>query len=136
MTNRACTRTGCRDKAVATLTYVYAEQTVVIGPLSPERAPGAYDLCRGHAQLLQAPRGWQVIRLPDAADGPPPPSSDDLLALADAVREVGLRHDEVAPPSARERARAADEPGADVVVLAERRHLRVIADPQQGLSRH
>ena len=30
---------------MATLTYVYAESTVVVGPLSSDRIPGAFDLC-------------------------------------------------------------------------------------------
>lgn len=132
VTNRLCTRTGCRNRAVATLTYVYADSTAVLGPLSPERQPGAYDLCRQHAHTTSVPKGWEIIRLPDLPEAPPAPTTDDLLALADAVREVGLRHDEVPPPSVREREPRPGE--AEVIVLAERRHLRAVPDPQQGLS--
>jgi hypothetical protein avisC_02230 len=72
---------------VATLTSVYADSTIVLGPLSTEREPEAYDLCQKHVDSFTAPRGWQVIRL--ATDlAPAPPSEDDLLALADAVREA------------------------------------------------
>jgi hypothetical protein len=72
---------------VATLTYVYADQTAVLGPLATYAEPHAYDLCEEHSERLSAPRGWEVLRLaPDpAAQGP---TSDDLLALADAVREA------------------------------------------------
>ena len=78
-----------------TLTYVYADRTAVLGPLAMYAEPHAYDLCELHSERLSAPRGWEVLRLaPDpAAQGP---SSDDLLALADAVREAARP---VAPPA-------------------------------------
>jgi hypothetical protein len=72
---------------VATLTYVYGDQTAVLGPLATYAEPHAYDLCEEHSERLSAPRGWEVLRLapdPDALG----PTSDDLLALADAVREA------------------------------------------------
>ncbi len=70
-----------------TLTYVYADQTAVVGPLAIHAEPHAYDLCEFHSERLSAPRGWEVLRL--AADPAlAGPSSDDLLALADAVREA------------------------------------------------
>lgn len=72
---------------MATLTSVYADQTIVLGPLATEAQPEAYDLCQEHVDSFTAPRGWQVIRL--AVDfEPAPPSEDDLLALADAVRQA------------------------------------------------
>lgn len=72
---------------MATLTYVYADQTAVLGPLATYAEPHAYDLCDVHSERLSAPRGWEVLRLPiDRAA--PGPSEDDLLALADAVREA------------------------------------------------
>lgn len=73
-----------------TLTYVYADQTAVLGPLSTTAEPHAYDLCEQHSERLSAPRGWHVLRL--AGNQPAPgPSDDDLLALADAVREAAVR---------------------------------------------
>jgi hypothetical protein len=73
---------------VATLTYVYADQTAVLGPLATYAEPHTYDLCEEHSQRMSAPQGWNVLRLaPDPAAAPP--SHDDLLALADAVREAG-----------------------------------------------
>jgi hypothetical protein len=71
---------------VATLTYVYSDQTAVLGPLATYAEPHAYDLCDIHSERLSAPRGWEILRL--AADPDPGPSTDDLLALADAVREA------------------------------------------------
>ncbi|MGJ9413453.1 DUF3499 domain-containing protein [Aeromicrobium sp. CF4.19] len=85
---RRCTRSACSQPAVATLTYVYADQTAVLGPLATAAEPHTYDLCAEHSQRLSAPRGWDVLRLaPDPTTIEP--SHDDLLALADAVREAG-----------------------------------------------
>ena len=84
---RRCSRTACGRRAVQTLTYVYADQTAVLGPLSTFAEPHAYDLCDQHGERLSAPRGWEVVRLAfDPADRGP--TEDDLLALADAVREA------------------------------------------------
>jgi hypothetical protein len=84
---RRCSRTACGRPAVTTLTYVYADQTAVLGPLATYAEPHAYDLCELHSERLSAPRGWEVVRL--AHDDPQGPSTDDLLALAEAVREAG-----------------------------------------------
>lgn len=65
---------------------MYADQTAVVGPLATYAEPHAYDLCDPHSQRLSAPLGWEVLRL--AAQDDLGPSSDDLLALADAVREA------------------------------------------------
>ncbi|CAN5681747.1 DUF3499 domain-containing protein [soil metagenome] len=85
---RRCSRTPCGRQAVQTLTYVYADQIAVLGPLATYAEPHAYDLCSLHGERLSAPRGWEVLRLAsDVSDRGP--SSDDLIALADAVREAG-----------------------------------------------
>ena len=116
--DRRCSRNGCNERAVATLTFAYADSTAVLGPLAASAEPGGYDLCARHAGSMSVPKGWDVIRV-EAPDGrPPTPDEDDLLALANAVREAGLA-EEPAPA-------APDENG--VVELAHRRHLRVIAD--------
>lgn len=84
---RRCSRTACGRPAVMTLTYVYADMTAVVGPLALHAEPHAYDLCAQHSERLSAPRGWEVLRLaPDPATLGP--TEDDLLALADAVREA------------------------------------------------
>ncbi len=98
-----------------TLTYVYADQTAVLGPLATFAEPHAYDLCAVHSERLSAPRGWEVLRLAsDVRDTGP--SSDDLLALADAVREAGR-------PAPVERTRPAEEGGRET---SRRGHLRVL----------
>ena len=69
---RRCSRTACGRPAVATLTYVYADQTAVLGPLATYAEPHAYDLCEVHSERLSAPRGWEVLRLVhDHTDGRP-----------------------------------------------------------------
>lgn len=121
--SRRCSRAGCSASAVQTLTYVYTDSTAVIGPLATSAEPHTYDLCRRHAGALSAPRGWEVIRLVSADAPEPEPSRDDLLALADAVREVGFAYDPapgVDPPEAG---------GPDSVVEVRRRgHLRMLTD--------
>ena len=84
---RRCSRNGCPRLPVATLTYVYAESTAVVGPLASYAEPHSYDLCEPHARSLTTPRGWELVRH-DGEFEPPPPTSDDLVALADAVREA------------------------------------------------
>jgi len=83
---RRCSRTACGKTAVATLTYVYAESTAVLGPLAMYAEPHCYDLCQAHSERLTAPRGWEVVRLAPDPDSMAP-NSDDLEALANAVRE-------------------------------------------------
>lgn len=85
---RRCSRTACGAPAVATLTYVYADSTAVVGPLATHAEPHCYDLCDVHATGLTAPRGWEVVRHEDDPALVQARSSDDLLALADAVREA------------------------------------------------
>ncbi|GAA4521628.1 DUF3499 domain-containing protein [Brachybacterium paraconglomeratum] len=53
----------------------------MLGPLSRISEPHAYDLCSEHATRMTAPRGWELLRVPGAEM-----VSDDLVALADAVR--------------------------------------------------
>jgi len=85
---RQCSRNACGRPAVATLTYVYSDSTAVLGPLAQLAEPHSYDLCAEHAERLTAPRGWEVVRLmPEFV--PTGPTPDDLVALAEAVREAG-----------------------------------------------
>jgi hypothetical protein len=101
---------------VATLTYVYADSTAVLGPLAHLAEPHSYDLCDTHGERLTVPRGWDVVRLtPQYLDNGPTP--DDLSALADAVREAGRLH---------RAATAAAE--ANTVEVTRRGHLRVLQD--------
>jgi hypothetical protein len=86
--SRQCTKTACSRAAVATLTYVYADSTVVVGQLSFEAEPHSYDLCADHAGRFTAPRGWEVVHIQQEFEDNGP-SPDDLDALARAVREAG-----------------------------------------------
>jgi hypothetical protein len=62
MNARPCSKVACHDDAVSTLTYVYADSMVVVGPLSDRIEPHGYDLCARHASSLSVPQGWQVLR--------------------------------------------------------------------------
>lgn len=126
MRARQCTRATCAAPAVATLTYVYADSTAVLGPLATHAEPHSYDLCGEHAERLTAPRGWDVVRLAGNFE-PAPPSSDDLLALADAVREASR----TPPPEHMPAARRIGEPAPvterrPAPEVGRRGHLRVI----------
>ncbi len=59
----------------------------MVGPLAAFAEPHTYDLCEQHARSLTAPRGWDVVRHEGEFE-PPPPTTDDLVALAEAVREA------------------------------------------------
>jgi len=111
---RRCSRTACGQPAVATLTYVYAESTAVLGPLATYAEPHCYDLCARHSARLTAPLGWDVVRL--ELTEPSGPTPDDLEALADAVREA-------ARPAV-----AAPEPAG--AAQGRRGHLRVLEPPR------
>lgn len=120
--SRQCSKTGCSDPAVATLTYVYRDSTAVLGPLATYAEPHTYDLCGRHAERLTAPRGWEVVRL-GSGYAPPAPSTDDLLALANAVREAGRPRRQPAAPD-----HAAREAATATVETGRRGHLRVLRD--------
>jgi Protein of unknown function (DUF3499) len=109
---------------VATLTYVYADSTAVVGPLATFAEPHCYDLCAEHAARLTAPLGWEVVRLDvDAAAGQP--TVDDLEALADAVREAG-RPGAPVDPSARP---PVPPPPGGPGAKGRRGHLRALPTP-------
>ena len=95
---RGCSRAGCRTQATMTLTYVYAESTAVVGPLATYSEPHAYDLCAVHGARLKVPHGWNVIKqeLDGQTQGP---TEDDLMAIADAVREVARKETPVGSPT-------------------------------------
>ncbi|MFH8984853.1 DUF3499 domain-containing protein [Streptomyces varsoviensis] len=136
---RRCSRTACGRPAVATLTYVYADSTAVLGPLATYAEPHCYDLCAEHSERLTAPRGWDVVRL--AVDtGPARHSSDDLEALANAVREAARPQDR--PTRGQGGQGGQGGPGgqssgpvgpngreADPMEVARRGHLRVLRSP-------
>jgi len=108
--SRRCTRSYCSEPASATLTYIYADARVVMGPLAASHEPHDYDLCAEHASKLTVPRGWEVVRHQLLTCAPGRPSTDDLEALADAVRDA---------------ARA----GVDTPDTFRRGHLRMLRSP-------
>ena len=87
---RGCSRAGCRSVATMTLTYVYSESVAVVGPLATFSEPHAYDLCALHGSRLKVPHGWSVIKQELDVENQGP-TDDDLMAIADAVREVAAR---------------------------------------------
>lgn len=106
------------------MTYVHADATIVIGPLGRRAEPGAHDLCAGHAERLTPPVGWQLIRI-DSGQAPPERTRDDLLAIADAVREAaGGRQDR----NSDVRSPAVDTPESDRPSGRRHGHLRIIGD--------
>lgn len=117
VSRRRCSKPSCTQPAVSTLTYVYADSTAVVGPLATYAEPHCYDLCQMHSDRLTAPKGWEIVRItpdPDALK----PSTDDLEALANAVREAAKPRyapDVDAGPS--------EEPAG-----VRRGHLRVVPD--------
>jgi hypothetical protein len=115
---RRCCRPGCKNPAVATLTYVYSDSTAVVGPLATVDEPHSWDLCEAHASRITAPKGWELVRY-EGGFSSSTPDEDDLTALAEAVREAGRGEgptvDRVTPaPAAR---------------TGRRGHLRVLPDP-------
>lgn len=131
---RRCCRPGCKNPAVATLTYVYADSTAVVGPLAAASEPHSWDLCEIHSRRITAPRGWDLLRY-EGVIGGSDPEDDDLTALAEAVREAGrpagARSVREAKP-ARPREDAPDGTGIGVQRprTGRRGHLRVLPDPE------
>lgn len=113
---------------MATLTYVYADSTAVVGPLALAREPHSWDLCLGHAGRITAPLGWDLVR--HAAPLPVNPDEDDLVALADAVREGRVPAGPPMPGFSDSRG-AAHATASHMPVSNGRRrgHLRVLPDP-------
>jgi len=108
---RRCSRPGCKQDSVYTLTYVYRDSTAVLGPLAAYVEPHCYDLCADHADRLTAPLGWDVVRLPVHPEEPVPTQAD--------VREA-------APPG------SGAEPVGQGVEVGRRGHLRVLrSDPAE-----
>lgn len=97
---------------------MYEDSTAVLGPLSRISEPHAYDLCREHASRMTAPRGWELLRVPGAEV-----VSDDLVALADAVRP---RHESTEPAPATVRATARGSHDTPARGAAPARHLHVV----------
>ena len=117
-TGRSCSRVSCRSLASMTLTYIYADSTAVLGPLATYSEPHSYDLCEAHGKRLTVPNGWTVIKEESSQAGHGP-SEDDLMAIADAVREVAANHDSMQDQSSATST-------TDHLSLGRRGHLRAV----------
>lgn len=124
---RKCKRSGCSRSAIATLTYVYSDSLVVLGPLAVYAEPHSYDLCEVHVERLKAPRGWELLRLNLNLENFEH-SKDDLLALADAVRKVAKP---VAKPV---RSPVVEEKNNFYAKGVRRGHLRSLSGNEDGLG--
>ncbi len=95
----------------------------MVGPLATYAEPHCYDLCQMHSDRLTAPKGWEVVRItpdPDALK----PTTDDLEALANAVREAAKpRHDIAETERGDATAETTPQPTG-----GRRSHLRVVPD--------
>lgn len=108
----------------------------MVGPLSTTREPHSYDLCDAHARRLTVPHGWELVRH-QGDYAVPMPTDDDLVALANAVREaaVGERHDvEPSEPTPMTGSRYEDPDSSprqglrpSAPQIGARRHLRVVS---------
>jgi len=117
-TGRSCSRVSCRSLASMTLTYIYADSTAVLGPLATYSEPHSYDLCEAHGKSLTVPNGWTVIKEESSQAGLGP-SEDDLMAIADAVREVAANHESMQDHSL-------TTSTTDSASLGRRGHLRAV----------
>ncbi|MFG1781911.1 DUF3499 domain-containing protein [Rhodococcus oryzae] len=124
---RRCCRPGCKNPAVATLTYVYSDSTAVVGPLATVDEPHSWDLCETHASRITAPKGWELVRY-EGGFSTSTPDEDDLTALAEAVREAGMPERASVDSTASGSVETAHAP-APAPRTGRRGHLRVLPDP-------
>ncbi|GAB3649144.1 DUF3499 domain-containing protein [Glycomyces tarimensis] len=123
------------------MTYIYSDSTAVVGPLATTREPHSYDLCDAHARRLTVPHGWELVRHQGDYSAPMP-TDDDLVALANAVREAATT-DRADADAATLAGRASDEPPAPEPAprhgyrptappMGARRHLRVVSGDEDA----
>lgn len=62
VSERICSKVGCRREAVSTLTFDYEGRMAALGPLGAGNDPHAHDLCAQHTDRLSVPQGWAVLR--------------------------------------------------------------------------
>ncbi|KAA0023971.1 DUF3499 domain-containing protein [Antrihabitans cavernicola] len=126
---RRCCRPGCKNPAVATLTYVYSDSTAVVGPLATVAEPHSWDLCDQHGSRITAPKGWEMVRH-EGGFSSSTPDEDDLTALAEAVREAGLSGRGTVSQAPRSAEFTPVTPSSVPTARTGRRgHLRVLPDP-------
>jgi hypothetical protein len=74
---RSCARPECSSRANATLSYDYADSSVILGPLADEPHPMSHDLCEVHADSMSVPRGWRLEDRRNVTDLPMSPSESE-----------------------------------------------------------
>lgn len=116
---------------MATLTYVYADATAVLGPLAMEASPHGYDLCKNHAQNLTVPRGWEVVRLVTEFV-PAEPNDDDLEALANVVRQASQRKTVKPENQGSTWDGRYEDPSPPVMGAENRPRLRLVTNPEEN----
>ena len=125
---RRCCRPGCKNPAVATLTYVYSDSTAVVGPLATVAEPHSWDLCDQHGSRITAPKGWEMVRHEGGVSSNTP-DEDDLTALAEAVREAGARRAAAVEPAPAAQFTPVATSSVSTARTGRRGHLRVLPDP-------
>lgn len=104
---RRCSKSGCTERAVATLSYNYGERVATLAPLQQYQEPHNYDLCLAHSERLTVPRGWSVVT--EELRQVPSIQDEDFSAIADAIRDVAVteekqnKEDESSQPELRRR---------------------------------
>ena len=126
MVPKTCSRPGCAGRAVARLSYAYALSQVEVAGVADDLAPGEFLLCQTHLDRLTLPKGWTLVA--DEVPTVPPLTPTDIEALAATIRRVGGVG---APLGTRPDGDGAEHTlsnRANLVTLAARAHLRVVAD--------
>ena len=66
MSRRQCSRSGCAERAVVSLTYEYGRSCAWLDELPAERDPHAYDLCARHARVCRCPSDGSSLTAVDS----------------------------------------------------------------------
>ncbi len=85
---RACSHSGCRAPAVATLSFEYSSRQVWLDPLQPTSTPSTYDLCDTHAGRFSPPRGWDLA---DRREGDAPAQEPLPVAIIPESESLQVR---------------------------------------------
>jgi len=122
---KTCSHPGCVGRPAARLSYVYAASQVEVSPLDEEPGVGTYVLCQSHLDRLRLPKGWTLVVR--GGLGAASLTTAEIDQLAERIRRVGgVRSDGVgAEPEATETSLTGR---SNLVTLAARAHLRVVAD--------
>lgn len=108
---------------------MYSDSTAVVGPLATVAEPHSWDLCETHASRITAPKGWELVRH-EGSFSTGSPDDDDLTALAEAVREAGMRRRTAEPdPRGYAEGPPAAQRSSRTGRTGRRGHLRVLPDP-------